>query len=387
MSRGLLALRGVAGIALAAWGGLLVARGGFWRQPIDDAKRTIDAPAPRVHAVVPARNESDVLAQTLPSLLAQQYPGSFAVTLVDDHSEDGTAETARALDTQSRLRVVTADSLPPGWKGKMWALACGIRAVREAGETPDYWLFTDADIHHDHDTVLRSVSRAVSERRDLVSYMVRLRASSPWERLLIPAFVFFFQKLYPFAWSNDERRTTAAAAGGCVTISEAALRRIGGIETLRDALIDDCTLAAHVKRSGGRIWLGLTERIESLRGYETLESIWAMVARSAFTQLDRSWVNLAGTVAGMLVLYVVPPAAAAIGAVKRDVFLAAFGSTAWLLMTLAYTPTLRLYRRPAFTGVTLPLSAALYTAMTIDSARRSITGGHGAWKGRSYDAA
>ena len=156
---------------------------------------------------------------------------------------------------------------------------------------------------------------------------------------------------------------------------------------MRDALIDDCTLAAHVKRSGGRIWLGLTERIESLRGYETLESIWAMVARSAFTQLDRSWVNLAGTVAGMLVLYVVPPAAAAIGAVKRDVFLTAFGSTAWLLMTLAYTPTLRLYRRPAFTGVTLPLSAALYTAMTIDSARRSITGGHGAWKGRSYDAA
>ena len=378
--------------AVAAWSVLIFARGDFWRAVVDDEDARAPSAAtkpPSVHAVVPARNEAEVVGETLPSLLAQAYAGSFDVTLVDDHSDDGTGDVARDLAAPAQRRgvhVIDAEPLPSGWTGKLWALECGVRAVRASGSTPVYWLFTDADIRHDETTVARSVARALDERRDLVSYMVLLRATSGWERLLIPAFVFFFMKLYPFAWSNDDRRATAAAAGGCVLISDAALRRIGGLASLRDALIDDCTLAARVKGSGGRIWLGLTTRIESVRGYDTLGAIWRMVARSAFTQLDRSWLNVAGTVAGMTLLYVVPPLAAVTGVIRRDGLLAFSGAVTWTAIGAAYSATLRLYGETAISGAALPFAAALYTLMTVDSARRSLVGEHGAWKGRSYGA-
>ncbi len=370
-----------------------------------------------MHAIVPARNEADVIERTLSSLLAQDYPGPFAITIVDDRSDDGTGELARATlaarnapdaappaettaGTRSdagatswshasttvnrEARVVEARPRPEGWTGKVWALAEGVFAARTAGAKPTYWWFSDADVEHGPDTLSRLVATAERDHRALVSQMVALHCESSWERLLIPAFVFFFRMLYPFAWVNDDRRATAAAAGGCVLLRDDALVQIGGVERIKGELIDDCALAAAVKRGGGGLWLGLATRSRSIRPYRSFETIWSMVARTAYTQLDYSPLLLAGTVAGMLLLYYVPVAATFAGARRRRRDIALPGAIAWLLMAAAYAPTLRLYRVRPRNAFALPFAALLYTAMTVDSARRHRAGRGGAWKGRTF---
>ena len=375
--------------AAAAWAGLVFLRGGFWRVSLDDHFRS-ERPArrePRIEAVVPARNEAGVVGAAVASLLAQREVPGFNVTLVDDESDDGTAGAALAAAPQGdgrTLAVVAARPLAAGWAGKIAALENGVQAVLERRGAPDFWLFTDADILHDPENVAALLDKAESEQLDLASLMVRLHCANGWERLLIPAFVFFFRKLYPFSWSNDGARRTAAAAGGCVLIRNAALERIGGLTAIKDALIDDCSLAAKVKGSGGRIWLGLSDRTTSLRAYESLDELWRMVKRSAFTQLERSYPMVALTVAGMTLLYGIPPLATLAGFLRRDPVLAASGLAGWALMTAAYLPTVRAYRLPAAAALTLPLAAALYTVMTVDSALAHARNRGGSWKGRTY---
>ena len=382
-------MRTAAWLAAAAWIGLGVARGKFWDASADRLAEPLPgAPLPEVHAVVPARNEADVLGRTLASLIAQQYPGRFTATLVDDRSDDGTgdvaSETIASAHAQNRIQVHVAAERPDGWTGKLWALESGIAAARAGGHRPAYWWLTDADVEHDPETLARLVVTAQRHRRALVSQMVALHCARGWEPLLIPAFVYFFRMLYPFAWVNDDGRATAGAAGGCMLIADEALERIGGIAAIKGELIDDCALAAAVKRSGGGLWLGLATRSRSVRPYRDLETIWMMVARTAYTQLRYSPALLAGTVAAMLVLYVAPPAALLGGTFARRADVAVPGALAWGLMTVTYLPTVRRYAQPWWLALTLPLAGTLYTAMTVDSARRHARRTGGTWKGRHF---
>ena len=339
---------------------------------------------PAVVAIVPARDEAETIEAALASLLAQDYPGELRIVVVDDHSTDGTAAIARRLAEGAArpLEVIAAPPLPGGWSGKLWALAVGLRHARARAPHAPWRLLTDADIAHDPAHLRRLVAKAVAERLDLVSIMVRLRCASIWERLLVPAFVFFFQKLYPFAAVNDPARSAAAAAGGCILIRAEALRRAGGIEAIRGELIDDVALARLIKGRGGRIWLGLSATTRSLRAYGTLGPLWAMVVRTADTQLRHSLALLTGTVLGMALLYLAPPLALLTSPLHRDAIAAMVAALAWLLMGAAYRPTLRLYRLPAAWFLTLPLAALLFVAMTVDSAVRHRLGRGGAWKGR-----
>ncbi len=376
-------LAGAAILSLVVWLALLFLRGGFWR-----ADQRLEAGEPQrpswpgVVAVIAARNEAATIGKAVASLLGQDYRGPFSVIVVDDNSTDGTAGAARGAG-DDRLSVIAGAPLEPGWTGKLWAVHQGLAAAD--GDAPDaaYVLLTDADIAHDRGAVRRLVAKAEAENLDLVSLMVRLRCETAWERLLIPAFVFFFQKLYPFAWVNDARRRQAAAAGGCMLVRREALARAGGVRPIRDRIIDDCALAARIKQ-GGAIWLGLAERSRSLRAYGRLRDVWGMVARTAFTQLEYSIPALAGTVAGMVLIYLTPAVAALAGAMTGDQTEFYAGLAAWLLMGIAYEPTLRLYAQPPWLVLVLPLAALMFILMTIDSARRHWQGAGGVWKGRSY---
>ena len=389
---------GLTSLSLGIWIGLLCLRGQFWRcdQRLENGQR--ESPQfkgneyPSVCAVIPARNEAEMLPMTLRSLLQQSYPGEFTIVLVDDHSTDGTAEFAQgmaeALLKRDRLQVIAAAPLPSGWTGKLWAMAQGIEKAKTLTPLPDYFLLTDADIEHDVNNLSRLIAKAQQDDLDLVSLMVLLRCQSFWEKLLIPAFVFFFQKLYPFRWVNNPKYSTAAAAGGCILIRREALSRIGGIETLRDALIDDCTLGQAVKStSKNGIWLGLSQRTRSKRAYDSLKTIWDMVARTAFTQLNYSPWLLLGTLIAMTLVYIVPPVGGIWGGLTGNWLVAIAGFTTWLLMGIAYLPTIKLYRCSRWLAFALPAIAFLYTLMTIDSALRHWQGKGGAWKGRVYPAA
>ncbi|MFM7439890.1 MAG: glycosyltransferase [Snowella sp.] len=345
---------------------------------------------PSIIAVVPARNEAEVLPISLKSLLTQEYPGKFSVILVDDRSTDGTAtvgrEIAEKLNQAERLTVISGEPLPGGWSGKLWAMEQGIQHIQALSLVADYLLFTDADIQHHSTNLKELVTKAVNENLALASLMVRLRCESFWEKFLIPAFVFFFQKLYPFAWVNDPTNKLAAAAGGCILSKANALEDMGGLGKIRQTLIDDCSLAAAVKSSepGTKIWLGLTDKTCSLRDYPSLKSLWDLVARTAFTQLNYSILLLLGTVLGMFLIYLVPPLGTIIGIFSRNYALISISILAWLLMGIAYFPTVKLYgRSPLWVG-TLPAIAGLYTLMTIDSALRHWQGRGGGWKGRVY---
>jgi hopene-associated glycosyltransferase HpnB len=370
----------LATLSLAIWLYLLLFRGFFWvvRLPAPAAP---PARWPSVVAVVPARNEAAVVGEVVASLLAQDYPGRFSIVLVDDHSDDGTAAIARAAAASAgqseRLAVTGARPLPKGWTGKLWALAEGVRQVEEQGEPPELLLFTDADIAHHPSNLAELVARLDAERRDLVSLMVRLNCESWAERLMIPAFVFFFAMLYPFAWSNDPRRKTAAAAGGCVLLRRSAYRRIGGFAALSGALIDDCALAKAVKESGGAIWLGLTQQTRSLRPYPGIADIWRMVARTAYAQLRYSPLLLAGTVLGLAVTYLAPPAVAFGGGIAGWLAVAA-----WAAMSLSYLPMVLFYGLSPLWAPLLPATSLVYLAATLDSARRYWRGAGGEWKGR-----
>jgi hopene-associated glycosyltransferase HpnB len=372
----------LATIALAVWLYLLTARGAFWRCAERDDRVQPPAPAagwPRVVAVVPARNEADAIAKSIGSLVAQDYAGAFSVILVDDDSSDSTADIARGLaGADARLSVVTGGALPMGWTGKLWALKQGIDAAMALPQAPDYLLLTDADIVHASDSVSRLVARAAQQRLVLTSLMVKLRCRSLAERLNIPAFIFFFQMLYPFAWVNRPQRKVAAAAGGCMLVHAATLRRAGGIAAIRGALIDDCTLAKTLK-AHGPIWLGLTERVHSIRPYPALADIRHMVVRSAYAQLRYSPLLLLGTAVGMTLTYLAPPLLT-IFASGPARFL---GLITWLLMALAFQPTLRLYRLSPLWGLALPAIALEYLIFTLDSAWQYVRGRGGSWKGRA----
>ncbi|WP_179402769.1 glycosyltransferase [Burkholderia guangdongensis] len=377
-------------LSLWIWIGLLVARGGFWRampaRPLPPGARGDAAAAgwPAVVAVVPARNEADVIGRAATSLLEQDYAGPFHLIIVDDHSTDGTADAARAaaleIGRADRLTVLAAKPLPTGWSGKVWAQSQGIAAVRALGLPADYLLLTDADIGHPPDAATQLVTRAQAENRDLVSLMVRLRCDSFWEKALIPAFVFFFAKLYPFAWVNDPRRRTAGAAGGCMLVKREALEEAGGIESIRGALIDDCSLAAKIKHRGTgrhRIRLDLAARSVSLRPYDSWRDIWNMIARTAFTQLRYSAWLLAGTLLWMTIIYLVPPVVALVyGARAWPAWLA------WAAMCVAYAPMLLYYRRSPAWAPVLPLVALFYVGATFASAWRYWRGKGGQWKAR-----
>jgi hopene-associated glycosyltransferase HpnB len=371
---------GLAGLSLAVWLYLLLGRGFFWLARLPAPARPPER-WPSVVAVVPARNEREVVDAALSSLLRQDYRGRFSVVLVDDHSTDGTAElarnAARRLGESERLAVVAARALPPGWTGKLWALAEGVRYVQERGDPPELFLFTDADIAHHPTNLAELVARLEVEGRDLASLMVLLRCQSWAERFLIPAFVFFFAMLYPFGWVSDPRRRTAAAAGGCILLRRAAYERIGGLAQIRSALIDDCALARAVKQTGGSLWLGLTDNTRSLRAYPGIAEIWRMVARTAYAQLAYSPLLLAATVLGLAVTYLVPPALVLAGGM-----MAAMAGAAWAAMALAYLPMVRLYRLSPFWAPLLPAVSLVYLAATIDSARRHWRGQGGVWKGR-----
>jgi hopene-associated glycosyltransferase HpnB len=374
-----------AAVPVAVWLGLLFLRGGFWRSDQWlDGDSALPDPWPSVVAVVPARDEAPTVGRAVASLLAQDYPGPFSVVVVDDASRDGTADAARASAAgDERLTVVAGGPLPKGWMGKLWAMQQGLKAAVPGAV---FVLFTDADIEYESSMLRRLVAKAEGERLNLVSLMALLRCRSSWERLLVPAFVFFFQKLYPFPLVNDPSRRPAAAAGGCMLARRQALDHAGGLEAIHDRLIDDCALAALLKNHGP-IWIGLTRCVHSLRPYCRLGELWMTVTRTAFEQLGHSWIVLVATILAMGVIYLVPPLAVLSGLESGDPWLVGLGLAAWLVMGIAYRPTLDLYGRPGASALFLPLSALMFTLMTIDSARRHLQGRGGAWKGRRYGAA
>ncbi|MFD5143488.1 glycosyltransferase [Streptomyces sp. NPDC058401] len=378
--------------SLAVWLWLTLGQGMFWRTDTRLPPRHAPARWPSVAIVVPARDEAEVLPLSLPSLLAQDYPGEAEIILVDDGSTDGTAALARRLADAHPglpLTVLSPGEPDPGWTGKLWALRHGIAHARSGvgpnpNPGPDFLLLTDADIAHEPDSLRELVCAATSADLDLVSQMARLRAVSGWERLIVPAFVYFFAQLYPFRWINHPAARTAAAAGGCVLLRTGAAVRAGIPESIRQAVIDDVSLARAVQRTGGRIWLGLAERVDSVRPYTSLADLWRMVSRSAYAQLRHQPVLLTGTVAGLVLVYLVPPAALLAGLAAGRPAVAWAGGLAWLLMAGTYLPMLRYYRQPAALAPLLPLTALLYLLMTVDSAVQHYRGRGAAWKGRTY---
>ena len=375
----------VAAVPLAIWLYLLFARGNFWRvRPHLLPPGAPPNPA-RIVAVVPARDEAPVIGEAVRSLLEQALPVPMHVILVDDGSSDGTAEVARRVAAEigstDRLTVLEGKALPIGWTGKLWAVFQGVAAA--ATMKPDFYLLTDADIHHDPDSIGRLLAFAQERGIDLASYMVKLSVDSRAEKLLIPAFVYFFFQLYPPRWIAAQKSSTAGAAGGCMLIRPDALERAGGIAGIRSALIDDCALAAAVKKTGGKIWLGLTNQSRSIRSYGGSAGVGQMISRSAFHQLRHSTVLLVLTILGLALTYLLAPLLLFTGKAAPMLL----GGVAWALMSMSYLPMLRFYRRPVLWSLSLPLVAAFYAACTIQSAFRFWTGAGGKWKGRAQDTA
>lgn len=403
-------LEGISVLIFVAWAYL-----GFVRLPfLRPLERLIvswrPAEWPEVVVVIPARNSADTIGMVVSAIFSSRYLGRLSVILVDDQSADGTAElafeaaaTCGTLEQQSasladgrsearfsdgrRLLIRRAPPLPSGWTGKLWAVSAGLEAAKEEAPEAPYVLLIDADIAIAPTTLEGLVAHAEKNSLSLTSLMARLDAHGVWGGLLIPAFVFFFQKLYPFRRVNNRADVEAAAAGGCMLVRRSVLDEIDGVQGIRGEIIDDCALAAAIKRGGRSIWLGLAQyEAISLRDNRALGSIWTMVARTAFAQLQYSWILLAATVVGMIVLYLMAPALAFSYGVHRDELAALVGASAWLLMALTFRPTAALYGLPFWAAFLLPLAGALYTAMTISSALRHAGGRSVVWKGRTYPA-
>ena len=392
--------------ALAAWMYLLSCRGGFWRadQRLDDDNAQPRGPEnwPGIVAVIPARDEAGTISEVVRAHLSCDYPGRVSIILVDDGSMDGTADIARRAAEQARrdaaaggrsFAVLTAPEKPDGWSGKLWAVHNGLAHAREIAPDAAYVLLTDADIVAAPDTLRRVAAKAERERLALASLMARLDARAQWGGILIPAFIYFFQKLYPFARANDPNDDVAAAAGGFMLVRAEALEAIGGVEGLKGDLIDDCALARRIKDNAlimdgaqlSKIWLGLADgEAVSRRDNRSLGSVWNMVARTAYAQLGYSPLLLLGTVLGMGLIYLSPPLIALTYAWHGSLVAMALGLLSWGLMAYSYWPTLKLYGRQPWGAGLLPLAAALYTAMTVSSALRHWRGQGGRWKGRVY---
>ncbi|MEU6225597.1 glycosyltransferase [Streptomyces sp. NPDC047042] len=372
--------------SLAAWLWLLLCQGFFWRTDVRLPSYDGEPESwPSVCVVVPARDEAAVLPASLPSLLAQDYPGRAEVFLVDDGSSDGTGELARELGRHQGGLPLTVDSPgepPAGWTGKLWAVRHGIGLARARG--PEFLLLTDADIAHTPDSLRTLVAAARGGGYDAVSLMARLRVESVWERLVVPAFVYFFAQLYPFRRIGKRGTRTAAAAGGCVLLRTEAAERARIPDAIRHAVIDDVALARAVKGGGGHIWLGLAERVDSVRPYPRLHDLWRMVSRSAYAQLRHSPLLLLGTVLGLALVYLVPPFALLTGLATGTPPAAVCGGLAWLVMAGTYAPMLRYYGQRLWLALLLPFTAFLYLLMTVDSAVQHYRGRGAAWKGRTY---
>jgi len=376
----------VAVIAVVTWSYLVLARGLFWR--IKSAQPTVGDKTGfpgGVVAVIPARNEAELIGLVVTSLLNQSV--AMPVILVDDESTDGTADVAqRAAEKAGKadaLIVIQSKPLPAGWTGKVWAMHQGIERARALN--PAWFLLTDADVVHGPETIanLGIISHDASHRRyDLVSFMVKLHCESLAEKLLIPAFVYFFFMLYPPAWIRDPRRATAGAAGGCMLVKAEALESVGGLESIRSAVIDDCSLARLLKRNGAKLWLGLTDQSQSLRRYDTFSDVEHMVSRTAFNQLKHSSLLLLGAIAGMAITYLVPPLLL-LTPRELTIFM---GAAAWAAMTITYSSMVRYYRLNPAWALTLPLAALFYLGATIHSAVKYWNGVGGDWKGRVQDA-
>ncbi len=374
--------------SLLAWLWLLLGQGFFWRTDVRLPDRRDPDRWPSVAVVVPARDEAAVLPASLPTLLAQKYPGRAEVFLIDDGSTDGTGTLARELAAAGGglpLTVASPGEPEPGWTGKLWAVRHGIALARER-TAPEYLLLTDADIAHDPDSLRELVAAARSAELDLVSQMARLRVATFWERLVVPAFVYFFGQLYPFRWVNRPGARTTAAAGGCVLLRRETAERAGVPEAIRHAVIDDVSLARAVRRAGGTVWLGLADRVTSVRPYPRLAELWRMVSRSAYAQLRHRPLLLLGTVLGLALVYLAPPAALLAGLAGGAPVVAALGGAAWAVMCGTYLPMLRYYRQPPWAAPLLPFTALLYLLMTVDSAVQHYRGRGAAWKGRTYGA-
>ena len=428
---GVLGLAIACAVSAAAWVYLVAAHGGFWRtgQRLPPRRRGHVDRRPRPVAGG-RRRRARPQRGGLPArrrcrrCWRRSTPGEFRVFLVDDGSDDGTADVAAELgekaarDGGAPLTVVPGRPRPDGWAGKVWAMAQGLAAAVDTGNAvrtgssaatalptvrsqsgpaaaarPRYVLFTDADIAWAPTALRDLVQAAEDDDRALVSQMALLRAETAWERVIVPAFVYFFAQLYPFKKVNDPKSRTAAGAGGCMLIRTEALERAGGLEPMRGALIDDVALGTLLKRNGNRIWLGLTTDIRSDRPYPSLASLWHMIARSAYVQLRYNPALLAGTLAGLLLLYAVPPAgviaalvAAGLGGTGAATAVSGIaGLLGWALMTASYLPMLRFYRLSPLRAPALPLIALLYAAMTADSARRHYSGRAVSWRGRAAD--
>lgn len=382
---------------LIIWIYLLIFRGKFWLAdqrllPILETEIEKIKYWPSISVIIPARNEAKLLRKTLKSLLHQDYPGNLKIILVDDNSRDNTANVAKYIALQNdyftKLEVISAADLPRDWTGKLWAIHQGINHAKQQIPAPDYFLFTDADIEHNSTNIRQLIIKAEQENLALVSLMVKLQCKTLTEALMIPAFVFFFQKLYPFRWVNNPQNSTAAAAGGCILIRHQVLDEIGGIEIIKNALIDDCSLATAVKQksTNKKIWLGLTSDTKSRRSYPDLFSIWTMVARTAFTQLNYSPLLLVATVIGMKLIYLVPSLGIILGVIFSWWEIVAIAFLARILMFFAYLPIIRFYQLSPIYAMSLPTVALIYTLITIDSAWRHLQGRGGYWKGRTYSA-
>lgn len=379
-------------LSLLAWIALRVFRGGFWRadQTLSHGVRNRKE-WPSVVAIIPARNEGEVIGEVITSHMRCGYPGPFSIILVDDHSDDDTVEAAlAAAEGQERsLEIVEAPPLADGWTGKLSALNHGFEVAREKFPDAEYVLFSDADIVYGPDVLFRLVDRAVCDEISLVSVMAMLDSKGFWGGLLMPAFVFFFQKLYPFAWVNDPENRTAAAAGGCMLVKADALVEAGGLAPIHGSLIDDCALARLIKEDPPKraIWLCLSRKVRSLRPNRKLDDIWDMVARTAYTQLRYSPLLLAGTVAGMVFLYLTAPLIVLTVGLHGEVISAIVAFIVWVVMGMTYAPTAQFYGGSILSGFMLPFTALLYTAMTVSSALRHHKGQGGGWKGRTFSPA
>ena len=361
------------------WLTLITLWGRFWRLTTAPPGLTLSPPPPRVAVVIPARNEAETLGRALQSLLNQDYPGLLRIYVVDDHSTDSTAHVASVAG--ERITIVSSPDLPDGWTGKMWALEQGVKTAQAF--SPEYFLFTDADIVHTRCSLSSLVALAQSRKFDLVSMMVRLRCESFAERALMPSFVFFFFLLYPPNWVNDRRKKTAAAAGGDILVRAEAVDKMGGIEAVCGELIDDCALAREIKRNGA-IWLGLTDEASSIRRYNTFGTIGRMISRNAFYQLRHSFWLLIATLLGLCITFLAPPAVLLAGLLSNYVA-ALLGGLAWLLMSLSFLPMARFYGLSVVWAATLPLVAIFYAGATMHSALLYWLGRGGEWKGRAQD--
>jgi len=377
-------ITGAALLSLLIWLYLLLARGAFWRVgAVAPAAAIGRASQSSVAVIVPARNEAAVVGESVRSLLSQTGAHGVHLFLVDDGSTDTTAQIARAAAVHAgkpeALTIISGAELPQGWSGKVWAMEQGLE--RAQVHAPDFYLFTDADVVHAPDSIATLITIAGNGPYDLVSFMVKLHCGSFAEKLLVPAFVFFFFMLYPPKWIADGRRKMAGAAGGCILLRRESLERASGLAPIRGEIIDDCALAARIKAAGGRLWLGLSAGARSVRPYEGFAGIGRMISRTAFNQLGHSSLMLVVSLVGLALVYLAPP----LFLFSNSLISRFCGAAACIAMVAAYLPTVRFYRLTPFWALTLPAAALFYIGATFHSAYRFWAGQGGEWKGRVQD--